>query len=359
MIAAGVRGPAGSDGQIVRYRNWSSFSPTREIHAGDHVLHLPRRERDFSGLGYTVDGQRLTVDDFMRHNHVAGLLVIDDGDILLERYGLGNDENSRWVSYSMAKSVTSMLMGAAMLDGYIDGVDDRVTDYLPQLRGSSYDQATLRDVLQMASGVQWNEDYVDPESDLARSPSGNLAAMYEYLGNQPQVARPGEVFNYNTAETDLIGAIVRAAIGNNFATYLEHKIWQPFGMESDASWATHGEGGGERGGCCINATLRDYGRIGLFAMHGGVLADGTRVVPEGWMQEATTPSPANDGYGYQWWLNADGTYQAIGIYGQGMYIDSEDDLVIVVLSAWPVPTGREYSAHRTAFFAAVDAALGG
>ena len=137
---------------------------------------------------------------------VAGLLVIKDGHILYERYGLGNTEDSRWISYSVAKSVVSMLFGAAIQDGYIKSVDEKVTEYLPRLKGSSYDQSSIANLLQMASGVQWNEDYADPEFD--------------------------------------------------------------------ASWNLTEPGGGEFGGCCINATLRDYGRIGLFAMANGRLSDG-------------------------------------------------------------------------------------
>ncbi|MCH8176271.1 MAG: serine hydrolase [Proteobacteria bacterium] len=346
----------GTDAQIVRFRNWASLYPTREIRAGSYQLELPRNEVDFSDLRYTVADQSFSIEDFMLHNHVGGLLVIKNGSIKLERYGLGNTEDSLWVSYSMSKSATSMLLGAAIQDGYIASVDDMVTDYLPRLKGSSYDEVSLKDVLQMASGVEWDEDYADPNSDVATYPSGEVIELLRFLGNKERVAEPGDVFNYNTGETDLVGAIVRAAIGNNLASYIENKIWQPFGMESDANWATHGNGG-ERGGCCMNATLRDYGRIGMFAMNGGVLADGTRVVPQGWMQESTTSSKGNAGYGYLWWLLEGPAFQAIGIYGQGIYINPETETVIAVLSAWTTATGREYSAHRAALYRAIDEIL--
>ena len=346
----------GTAAQIVRFRNWASLYPTREIRAGSYQLELPSNEVDFSDLRYTVADQSFSIEDFMLHNHVGGLLVITNGSIKLERYGLGNTEDSLWVSYSMSKSATSMLLGAAIQDGYIASVDDMVTDYLPRLKGSSYDEVSLKDVLQMASGVEWDEDYADPNSDVATYPSGEVIELLRFLGNKERVAEPGDVFNYNTGETDLVGAIVRAAIGNNLASYIENKIWQPFGMESDANWATHGNGG-ERGGCCMNATLRDYGRIGMFAMNGGVLADGTRVVPQGWMQESTTSSKGNAGYGYLWWLLEGPAFQAIGIYGQGIYINPETETVIAVLSAWTTATGREYSAHRAALYRAIDEIL--
>ena len=353
----GSLGQAGDDAQIIRFRNWAALSPTRQIRAGDDVLTLPRQEQDFSSLRYTVDGRQYSLDDYMVQTHVGGLLVLKDGAIVLERYGLGNTEDSLWVSFSMAKSVTSLLLGAAIQDGYIISADEKVTDYLPRLKGSSYDQATIRHVLQMASGVQWNEDYADPRSDVATYPGGDVVQLFSFLGSKPRVAEPGELFNYNTGETDLVGALVRAAIGNNLASYLEHRIWRPFGMEADANWATHGPGGGERGGCCINATLRDYGRLGLFVMGGGVLRDGTAVVPPDWIARSIEPSPGSAGYGYLWWLMGDGVFRASGIYGQGIYINPANDLVIVVLSAWPVATGSEYSSHRNSFFSAVDAML--
>ena len=350
------------DSQIIRFRNWWRLYPGRTIRAGNTPRRLAVEPVDFSSLRYHVDGQAYSLDEYLVRNHVGGLLVIKDGVIRYEHYGMGNDEDTRWISFSMSKSVTSMLLGAAVQDGYITSLEDPVTDYLPLLKGSSYDQVRLRDVLQMASGVAWNEDYTDLDSDVATYPAMDLVAMMNYLGNLERVAEPGSRFNYNTAETDLVGAIVRAAIGNNLASYLEYKIWRPFGMETDAVWSTHGPAG-ERGGCCLNATLRDYGRIGLFALGDGVNPDGTRVLPLNWMQASTTPSPGSDGYGYLWWLSEDGdgrpTYDARGIFGQGIHINPHSNTVIVVLSAWThaAAGGSESQAHRVAMYNAIDKAL--
>lgn len=201
------------DAQIVRFRNWDRFNPVRQIRAGDYTLELPARRFDWSQFSYEVDGESFTLHDYMVNNHTGGVLVIKDGELLLERYGLGNDEHTLWISFSVSKSVTSMLLGAAIKEGYIESVNDPVSDYLPRLRGSSYDAVRIRDVLQMASGVEWNEDYTDLSSDVATYPSDRIIDIQRYLGTKPRVAAPGEVFNYSTAETDLVGAIVRAAIG--------------------------------------------------------------------------------------------------------------------------------------------------
>ena len=246
-----------------------------------------------------------------------------------------------------------MLVGAAIQDGYIKSVDDKVTDYIPHLKGSSYADATIRDVLQMASGIEWNEDYDDPKSDVNTMPFGILD-IFKVLGEKPRVVEPGEKFNYNTAETNLVGAILRAAIGNNLSTYLTEKIWVPFGMESDASWALHGPGQGEVGGSMINATLRDYGRLGLFAMHEGVLDDGSRILPEGWMKESTSPSKGYAGYGYLWWLR-NGAYAAQGAFGQLIYINPDQKLVITMHGAWEKAWSPVYYAHQWAFVDKVQA----
>lgn len=342
--------------QIAGYRNADLIGPARWFEASDDPYPLTPAPRDLSAVTYEVEGETFTVEDYIRDRRIAGLLVVKDDEILLERYGLGNDENSRWISFSIAKSVVSMLYGAAIADGYIGSVDDPVTKYLPLLAGGGYDDVSIRDVLQMSSGVGWNEDYADPESDVATLP-GPIVEQTRYMAALERLHPPGEVFNYNTGETNMAGAVLRAAIGNNLSTYLEHRIWGPFGMEADANWLLHEEGGGELGGCCINATLRDYARIGIFAMNGGVLRDGTRLLPEGWMEESTTPSSGYDGYGYLWWLAGDGRFSGIGIFGQSLAIDPSSNLVVVTHSAWPDATNPEYSRHRSALVEALADAV--
>lgn len=328
--------------QVAGYRNIENISPARRIPASDDPLPLPSEPRKLDGLVITGEFEeqpfRLTLDEFFETQRTAGLLVLKDGVVVYERYGLGNTKDTRWLSFSVTKSVVSMLFGAAIRDGYVESVDERVTAYLPRLEGSVYDQTTIRNLLQMASGVAWNEDYDDPESDINQAHWDTLS-LYDYLGEKPRAAQPGEVFNYNTAETNLAGNLLRAAIGNNLSSYLHHKIWQPFGMEADAYWPLTEEGGGEFGGCCIAATLRDYARIGLFALNGGKLTDGTPVLADGWMEQSTTPSQAADYYGYFWWLAEGGAFAAAGVFGQGIYIDPAENLVIAIQSA------REAASH--------------
>ena len=249
-----------------------------------------------------------------------------------------------------------MLIGAAIADGYITSVEEPVVNYLPRLRDSGYADASIRDLLQMASGVAWNEDYADPETDVA---SANYATLplYEHLRGQAKVAPAGERFNYNTAETNLAGTLLRSAIGNNLSVYLQEKIWHPFGMADAAEWNLTELGGGEFGGCCINATLRDYGRLGLFALAEGRLANGTRVLPEGWMAQSTAPSRGYDGYGYFWWLLDGPAYTAYGIFGQTIYVNPKSGVVIATHGAWNQATGRSYGERRLAAFAAIEAAL--
>jgi len=342
--------------QVSGYRAIDRLFSTRPVAASSIPYPLLPDTRDLSGFSYRHDGRKLTIDDYLREQRAAGLIAIKDDRVLLERYTLGNDEHSRWISFSIAKSVVSMLIGAAIKDGYFDSVDDPIVDYLPQLKGGGYDKVTVRNILQMASGVAWNEDYADPKSDVALAPGGTLP-LFGYMRGLPAEAAPGETFNYNTGETNIAGALLRAAIGNNLATYLEHKIWRAFGMEAEASWLLEGPGGVEFGGCCINATLRDYARIGIFAMRDGVLPTGERILPEGWMRDSTTPSKGYDGYGYYWWLLGDGVYAALGVFGQIIWIDPSRRIVIAMHSAWPVAGNQALREHRMAFIQALADAL--
>src|SRR5262249_13519487 len=205
-------------------------------------------------------------------------------------YGLGRKPEDRWVSFSVTKAITSTLVGAAIRDGKIKSLDDAVTLYIPELKGSAYDGVSIRQLLTMSSGVKWNEDYTDPNSDVALAGAGTLDTGVNptvgYMRRLPREKEPGSTFHYNTGETNLVGILVSNAVGKSLSEYLSDKIWKAYGMERDAVWmvdvANH-----ERGGCCLAMTLGDYARFGQFILEGGK-ASGRAVVPEGGVRQATT-----------------------------------------------------------------------
>lgn len=348
--------------QIVGYRTIEKIFPTRVIKAGKtHALPVANLSFDVS---YEFQGKNWTTDTFMAANHLSGLLVIKNGTIVLERYGLGRTAHDRWTSFSVGKSVTSTLIGAAIKDGYIKSLDSVVTDYIPGLKGSAYEGVSIRNLLTMTSGVKWNEDYSDPNSDVAKFTSGPAGSDGEspivaYMAKLPREATPGTKFVYKTGESDLIGVLLSHATRKHPADYLSEKIWSKFGMEQDAIWMVD-KSGLELGGCCISMTLRDYGRFGLFMLGGGV-ASGERVLSSQYVADATRKQVQSDfgplGYGFQWWTHADGAYEAIGIFGQSIYIDPAEQLVIVTNSAWPEADAEKYYVVHDAYVRAVTKAL--
>lgn len=350
--------------QQYSYRNMELIYSVRTISRTAGTAHpayeLTPAPVDVSGLRYGYQGATYSLDDYITRNRVAGLIVVKNGRILVERYAFGHSATSKWTSFSVAKSVTSMLVGAAVRDGFL-ALDDLLTKYVPQLQGTAYAGVTMRHMLQMSSGVAWNEDYDDPNSDVARYSasmrSNGTPGLINYMAALPRVAAPGTRFNYNTGETHLVGVALKAALNQNLSTYLSEKIWSPFGMESDALWMLATENGDELSGCCISATLRDYARIGIFAMGGGVLPNGVRVLPDDWMQQSITPAPTATDYGYLWWLTGSGNYSASGIFGQTIQIYPSDRIVIAMQSFWPADADNSYSGHRAQVSAALRAAL--
>jgi CubicO group peptidase (beta-lactamase class C family) len=337
-----------------------SFFLTRTVKAGPHVHVLGRGRRL---AAFEAGGPRADYfDRFLTVQRVRGVLVLQDGRIRLERYVSPHSQTTRWNSFSIAKSITSTLVGAAMKDGYIRSLDDRTTRYIQALRGSAYDDVTVRQLLTMTSGVKWNEDYTDLNSDVARMyaqpPDPGFDMTVSYVRKLPREAPPGAKWVYKTAETNLVGVLVAEATGKPLADYLSEKIWRPYGMQRDAAWMID-DVGHEQGGCCLAMTLRDYGRFGQFILDGARI-DGTPIVPGNWLADATrtqVSTGAATGYGYQWWTREDGTFEGRGIYGQTLHVDRARRLVIVLNSATEGPTGRESGRARQEFIAAVKAEL--
>jgi len=303
------------------------------------------------------------IDAFMADQRSAGIVIIHDGKLRFERYGLDFDAVGRWTSFSVAKSFTSTLVGAAILDGFIKSLDDTVSHYIPDLRGSVYDGVTIRHLLTMSSGARWNEDYEDPTADVARfnnaTPDEGVDATVSYMRTLQRAHSAGTVWHYNTGETNLVGVLVSAAVGKPLAQYLQERIWHPAGMESEATWLL-GKTGHEIAGCCIQAATRDYARMGLFVLDNGAVG-GKQIVPADWFAQATTKQfeigEPGRGYGFQWWTYDDGSVAAQGIFGQGIFIDRARKLVIATNANWPRASLGPQPAQRQAFYHQVQALI--
>lgn len=351
------------------YRNIDRLFPTRTVEPGGTPSALPAAAARLTQVNFTVSAARYSLADFMSVNRVAGLLILKDGKIVHETYQYGNTQRTRWMSMSVAKSITSTLIGAAVKDGYIASIDDQVTKYVRRLVGSAYDGATVRNVMMMASGAQWNETYTNLNSDrrqlLEAQISQKPGSAMDLMSKLPRAAAPGSVYNYSTGETQVAGEIVYNAVKKPLAQYLSEKIWSKAGMEAQANWWLDSPNGVEIGGSGISATLRDYGRFGLFVMNDGVAA-GQQVVPVGWVTDAGTPKVLTSGnsinYGYLWWIPpsgpsaADGAFYANGIMGQQIYVNRKEKVVIVVWGAQTDPAGNG-TLPVVPFFDAVVAAL--
>ena len=287
-----------------------------------------------------------------------------DGKLRLERYGLGFDAGGRWTSFSVAKSITSTLVGAAIRDGYIRSMDDKVSEYIPEMKGSAYDDVSIRQLLTMTSGVRWNEDYADPNPDVAKfnghKPEDGVDALVSYMRKLPREAPAGTRWHYSTGETNLVGVLLNQATKKPLATYLSEKIWVPAGMEQQATWILN-RTGQEISGCCIQAATRDFARFGVFILNGARIDDKS-IVPDGWLLEATTTRTdvgrPGRGYGYFWWTYADGSYAARGIFGQGLFIDPKRKLVIALNADWGRgASDRPANEARESFYRAVQQAV--
>lgn len=334
------------------FRAMEKIFPGHIVKAGKKVRALPK--------GKPLAVPEADIDAFMKGQNVAGLIVLQDGKVRLERYARGYGPEGRWTSFSVAKSFTSTLVGAALEDGYINSIADPVTKYIPELAGSGYDGVSVEQLLTMTSGVKWNEDYTDPNSDVARMflepvPAGQDPTVF-YMKKLPRETAPGTKWVYKTGETNLIGVLVMRATGKPLATYLSEKVWKPYGMERDAFWMVD-PSGHEVSGCCLSVSLRDYARLGQFAMEGGHGA-----VPSTWYNIATSPHAdigvPGYGYGFQWWTYPEGRWGAQGIFGQSIRVDPKKHMVIAVSAAAPKASDPAYGKARTAFlnqlFAAGD-----
>ena len=371
------------ENQAATFRNQDQVWPVRIIRRGEAVRPLAPHARSLEDLTFEVGDVRVGVGDFMARRRTAGLLVVKGGEIALERYGMGNGPKSRWTSFSTAKSITSTLVGAALHEGAIASLDDRCDLYLPQLLGSAYEGVTVRNALRMCSGVAWSEENqpdgrADDVRRLGRAMvSRRPGSVLDLLCSRPRAHPQGAVFNYSTGESCLLGAVVVAATGRPLADYCAETIWGPAGMEADGYWQLEAEDGLELGGLGVGWRLRDAGRFGQFVLEDGEAFSGRQVLPTGWRELAGQPdieatdfgqimpgSPA--GYGYHWWalpgapyrdgIHA-GAFLALGAFGQRIYVNPAQRLVIVVQSAWRQSHDAEAELETIALLRAMVVAL--
>ncbi len=331
---------------VENFRAMDRLYRTEIVRAGGQPSTLLRAPQPLPDT-YVYKGNAHSVAEFIDQTDTTGLLVIKGGVIVHESYYLGETETDLHISWSVAKSFVSALVGIALNEGLIESINDPVTNYLPQLVDSGYDEVPIKHILQMSSGVDFTEDYADFESDVMRMAmavaGGSLDA--EVAKIKPGI-EPGTRNRYVSADTHVLGMLLTAVSGKSVAAYMEEKLWHPLGMEADAKWILDGVGSTMAMGG-LNATLRDFGRFGLLYLNKGQW-DGNQIVPAEWIRASVTPdaphllpgdnslSDSRFGYGYQWWIpeNPRGDFIAIGVFNQFIYVDPAHDVVIVKTSAY-------------------------
>jgi len=320
-------------------------TPSRKVARASEARRLRRADAE-PDFRYRWQGTTAGLDDYLATHRTTGLLILKGDTILAERYQYERNATHRMTSMSMAKTVVAMLVGVAIEEGAIRSIDDPAQRYVPELKGSAYGETALRHLLSMSSGVRFSETYngTDDVALLARlsvaQGSAGGAATVAPFGTRERPA--GERFKYASGETQVLGLVLRGATGKPLADYLSEKIWQPMGAEADASWLID-KGGYEAAFTGLNATVRDYGRLGLLLANDGAI-EGRQLIPAAWVRAATTP-PAPQfapgrvqglfGYGYQTWILG-GTRRQFalrGIRGQFVFVDPASKVVMVHTAA--------------------------
>lgn len=346
---------------INTFRNIERLFPTRTIPASSSPEPLAKSSYSLRPFKSQIKDktteladQNFDLYDYLTLNSITGIVVLKKGKIVYEEYLRGNGPDTRWMSMSVAKSITSTLVGIAIKDGYIESIDDLTVKYVPELKGSAYEHTTVRHILGMNSGVKWDETYTNPDSDrrnfLKAQLSQQPGALLEVMSELPSAGEPGKIHNYSTGETTVASEIVMGATGKSLSEYLSEKIWEPYGMESKAAWWLDSPDGKEIGGSGFSAVLRDYARFGQFILDGGKVGE-KQLLPDGWTEAAGQPTTLDNGetvnYGLMWWpawtekSKKHKAFQAFGIHGQVLHIDPAEEVVVAISSARPKPAGTQ------------------
>ncbi len=351
------------------FRNSAQMFETRTVPRAGPLWEIPHSE-GFQPPDYVFHGQSYSYNDFVARTYTNALLVIRNGSIVFEDYRNRTTETDRFISFSMAKSITALLIGIALDKGDIRSLDDKAGEYVPELKGGAYGDVSIRNILQMRSGVDYEERY-----DFGNKPS--MAALIHrnaivlnkerFADSAMTIGRkapPGSRFNYATLDTAVLGWILERATRQPVADFMAENLWGPAGMEADGFWIADGRRGigRELTGMGFNARLRDYGRLGLLMLNDGMRGD-RRVLPKNWMGKATAmlPIEATDaewsprGYGFQFWQLDDepGAYAALGLAGQFIYVHPKSRTVIVKLSYFPTPEPPSAMPETLAYFKAI------
>ncbi|WP_243450882.1 serine hydrolase [Sphingosinicella sp. CPCC 101087] len=354
------------DGDVnaLTFRSMDTLFTTRSVPRSGPVWQLLRADRPLN-FTYRHNGNEHSAEDFLERTYTNALIVMKNGRIVTEIYRNNSDARTRFIGWSMTKSITSVLVGCALAEGRIRSLDDPITDYLPELRGGGYEGASIRDVLEMRSGVDYEERYDFANPGVAAQ--NHISALVKNVSRFADPARtirrlhaPGEVFQYKTLDTAVLGWLLERVSGQSVAAYTAQRLWEPLGAEFDGYYIMDGEPGVGRefSGAGFNATLRDFARFGQMMLDGGV-ADGRRIVPAEWVDLSTRSAFDEDsrtgGYGLQWWTAAGSdSYYAAGLQGQFIYIDPASRTVVVKLSYFP-PADESAGAETLAFLAAASA----
>ncbi len=363
-----------------RVGSWSALDRVADVKAapvqrGDTVLPLPRAAST-PDIRYRHRNIRYTLDDYLERQRITGLLVVKDGQILVERYRYGRTEDARFLSFSMAKSVTALLVGIAQARGVIASLDDPASKYVPALAGSGYGETSVRDLLRMSSGLTFTERYdgKDDVARLSRSVATGAPPVVEMLRSITDRHSPaGRKFIYASSETEVLGRVLTAATGRSLAALTQEWLWQPLGAEHDAFWCTD-TAGQESAYYCFNAALRDWGRLGWMLARDGRVGE-REIVPREYLLDATDakrqPSAFQPyratpffGYGYQFWLHpsAERTFVMQGVHGQSMLVQPSSGIVIVQTAVYAGASGAldpDAHAERSSFWLGVLDSLGG
>lgn len=352
------------------YSHYDTLWPSHLV-AKASVPSQLRRASDEITLRYRFQGSKYSLDDYLDRNPTTGLLIARGDTILFEHYRYARTDRDRFLSQSMAKTITSMLVGIAVSEGAIHSIDDPAADYVPELTGTEYGKTPIRALLHMSSGVAFREVYdgADDSAGLGTMLfTGNVAPAAALAIFNHRDAPPGTRFHYAGAETEVLGLIVSHAVHMSLADYLQRRIWQPMGAEADARWVVDASGQ-EVAYCCFNATLRDWARFALMLAQDGAW-NNQQIVPRQWLLDATSvqappfaPYAATSyyGYGYQVWLlpGARRQFVLLGIHGQAIYVDPVSRLVMVHTAVRLKAAGDPGTKEAAALWLALVAAYGG